>query len=61
LSIGLFFLFGSSPAIELTLEEMMREWGSEADHLTINQWVLKYAPELDKRIPSHWQPTNDSW
>ncbi len=31
------------------------------DHSTINRWVLKYAPELDKRIRPHLKPTNDSW
>jgi transposase-like protein len=33
----------------------------EVDHSTINRWVLKYAPELDKRIRPHLKPTNDSW
>ena len=39
----------------------MRERGIEVDHATINRWVLKYAPELDKRIRPNLQPTNDSW
>lgn len=39
----------------------MAERGVEVDHSTINRWVLKYAPELDKRIRVHLQPTNDSW
>ncbi|WNN92346.1 IS6 family transposase [Gloeocapsopsis dulcis] len=43
------------------LEEMMQERGLEVDHSTINRWVLKYAPELDKRIRRHLKPTNDSW
>lgn len=43
------------------LEEMMAERGIEVDHSTINRWVLKYAPELDKRIRPHLQTTNDSW
>jgi len=43
------------------LEEMMQERGVEVDHLTINRWVLKYAPELDKRIRPHLRGTNDSW
>jgi transposase-like protein len=43
------------------LEEMMAERGVEVDHSTINRWVLKYAPELDKRIRPHLNPTNDSW
>ncbi|WP_242043406.1 IS6 family transposase [Leptolyngbya sp. FACHB-671] len=43
------------------LEEMMQERGVEVDHSTLNRWVLKYAPELDKRIRPHLKPTNDSW
>lgn len=39
----------------------MRERGIEVDHSTLNRWVLKYAPELDKRIRPHLQSTNDSW
>ena len=43
------------------LEEMMAERGIEVDHSTINRWVLKYAPELDKRIRPALRPTSDSW
>jgi transposase-like protein len=43
------------------LEEMMQERGVQVDHSTIHRWVLKYAPELDKRIRPHLKPTNDSW
>lgn len=39
----------------------MAERGVEVDHSTINRWVLKYAPELDKRIRPHLNPTNGSW
>ena len=39
----------------------MVERGVEVGHSTINRWVLKYAPELDKRIRPHLNPTNDSW
>lgn len=39
----------------------MQERGIELDHSTINRWVLKYAPELDKRIRRHLCGTNDSW
>lgn len=31
------------------------------DHSMLNRWVLKYAPELEKRIRPHLQTTNDSW
>jgi transposase, IS6 family len=43
------------------LEEMMAERGVNVDHSTINRWMLKYAPALDKRIRPHLKPTNDSW
>ncbi|MBD1998573.1 IS6 family transposase [Leptolyngbya sp. FACHB-541] len=43
------------------LEEMMTDRGVRVDHSTLNRWVLKYAPELDKRIRPHLKPTNDSW
>jgi len=43
------------------LEEMMAERGVEVDHSTINRWVLKYAPELNKRIRPRLNLTNDSW
>ncbi|WP_242043492.1 IS6 family transposase [Leptolyngbya sp. FACHB-671] len=43
------------------LEEMMAERGVNVDHSTVNRWVLKYAPELDKRIRPQLKPTNDSW
>ncbi len=39
----------------------MQERGVAVDHSTINRWVLKYAPELDKWIRRHLKPTNDSW
>jgi len=39
----------------------MLERGVEVDHTTIHRWVQAYAPELDKRVRSHLQPTNDSW
>ncbi len=43
------------------LEEMMTERGVAVDHSTINRWVLKFAPELDKRLRPHLSQTNDSW
>ena len=35
--------------------------GWKLKNSTINRWVLKYAPELDKRIRFHLKSTNDSW
>ena len=39
----------------------MAERGVEVDHSTIDRWVLKLAPELDKRVRPHLGLTNDSW
>ena len=39
----------------------MAERGVKVDHSTINRWVLKFAPELDKRLRPHLSQTNDSW
>lgn len=39
----------------------MQERGVEVDHSTINRWVLRYAPELNKRVRPHLKPTTDSW
>jgi transposase, IS6 family len=43
------------------LEEMMAERGVVVDHSTINHWVLKFAPELNKRLRRYLRETNDSW
>jgi transposase-like protein len=43
------------------LEEMMAEHGVAVDHSTINGWVLKFAPELDKRLCPYLSQTNDLW
>ncbi|ABW32632.1 conserved hypothetical protein (plasmid) [Acaryochloris marina MBIC11017] len=39
----------------------MFERGLEVDHSSINRWVLKYSPELDKCCRRHLKPTNGSW
>jgi IS6 family transposase len=39
----------------------MAERGVTVDHSTLNRWILKFAPELDKRIRPFLNPTNDSW
>ena len=43
------------------LEEMMRERGLEVDHSTIWRWVMKYAPEVNKRIRPHLKMTGTSY
>ena len=43
------------------LEEMVAERGLAVDHSTIGRWVLRYAPELHKRIRRELRPPNRSW
>jgi transposase-like protein len=43
------------------LEEMMAERGLGVDHSTIGRWVLRYAPELHKRIRRDTRNPNRSW
>jgi putative transposase len=43
------------------LEEMMQERGVAVDHSTLNRWVLKYAPEVEKRFRRRQQPVGKSW
>lgn len=43
------------------LEEMMKERGVEVDHSSLNRWVLKYTPELDKAFRQRKRPVGGSW
>jgi putative transposase len=42
-------------------EEMMQERGVEVDHSTLNRWVLKYVPLLDKQFRARRRPVGSSW
>ena len=39
----------------------MAERGLRVDHSTMGRWVLRYAPELHKRIRREIRPPNRSW
>jgi len=43
------------------LEELMLERGLSVDHSTIGRWVLRYAPELNKRVRREIRQPNRSW
>jgi IS6 family transposase len=43
------------------LEELMAERGLPVDHSTIGRWVLRYAPELNRRIRGEVRFPNRSW
>ena len=39
----------------------MEERGVSVDHSTLNRWVLKYAPELEKQFRQRKRPVGTSW
>lgn len=43
------------------LEEMMAERGVTVDHSTINRWVIRFLPLLEKRFRKHKSPVGGSW
>jgi putative transposase len=43
------------------IEEMMGERGVEVDHSTLNRWILKYVPALEKAFLAHKRPADRSW
>jgi putative transposase len=43
------------------LEEMMGERGVEIDHSTLNRWILKYVPLLEKEFTAHKRSVGSSW
>ena len=43
------------------LEEMMGERGVAVDHSTLNRWVIKYAPEIEKHFRRRQYPVGRSW
>lgn len=43
------------------LEEMMQERGVEVDHSTLNRWVLRHVPLLDREFRARKHPVGSSW
>ena len=43
------------------VEELLAERGVHADHVTVWRWVQRYAPEVNRRLGSRRNSTNDSW
>ena len=43
------------------LEEMMHERGVEVDHSSLNRWVIKYTPALDKAFRQRKRSVGVSW
>ena len=43
------------------IEEVMLERGVDVDHTTINRWVIKYTPQIEKKFRKHKAPVGTSW
>ena len=43
------------------LEEIMAERGVQVDHATLNRWVVKYSPDIAKRVQFKKSLTAGSW
>jgi transposase-like protein len=43
------------------LEERMEERGVEVDHATVNRWVIKYSPQIEKAFRQRKHPVGISW
>ncbi len=43
------------------LEEMMMIRGAEIDHSTLQRWVKRFVPLIDKRVRRRKKPVNGSW
>jgi transposase-like protein len=43
------------------LDEMMEERGVEVEHSTLNRWVVKYAPLLERQFRARKRPVGASW
>jgi putative transposase len=40
---------------------MMGERGVTVDHFTLNRWVIKYAPQIEKQFRTRTRPVGKSW
>ncbi|CAH2560098.1 IS6 family transposase [Cardinium endosymbiont of Oedothorax gibbosus] len=43
------------------LEEMMRMRGARVDHSTLQRWVIKFVPLIDKAVRKRKRPIGSSW
>ncbi len=51
----------SYPLSYRNIEEMMFERGIEVDHTSVNRWVLKYTPDIEKKFRKHKHVVGTSW
>ena len=49
------------PLFYRNIEEMMKERGIEVDHSSINRWVRKHVPVIEKKYRKYKRPVGKSW
>jgi putative transposase len=54
-------LYVAYPISYRQLEKMMEEHGVEVDHATLNRWVIKYVPLLERQFRACRHPAGPSW
>jgi putative transposase len=60
-SCGVYRWYVAYPISYRQLDEMMEERGVEVDHSTLNRWVIKCAPLLEKEFRACKCPVGRSW
>ncbi|MGA8172901.1 MAG: IS6 family transposase [Methylocystis sp.] len=53
--------YAAYPISYRQLEEMLEARGVEVDHSTLNRWVVKYVPRLDRQFRGRKRPVGASW
>lgn len=43
------------------LEEMMSIRGAKTDHATLQRWVMRFVPLIDKAVRARKKPVDSSW
>ncbi len=43
------------------IEDIQRERGVNVDHVTIDRWVIKFAPVLEHKARAKKKPVSTSW
>jgi putative transposase len=54
-------LYVAYPISYRQLEKMMEEHGVEVDHATLNRWVIKYVPLLERQFRACRPSAGPSW
>lgn len=51
------FFYMRYPVSYRDLQEILAECGSSVDHATLNQWIVRYSPQISKQAQIRKRPT----